>query len=95
MEVEFVVFLRAVLDYPFLDRALGGDDVGGTSGSNTCSGFPSTAMKNVVVGWISSKYTFRCTAMGADPRPANRGFLVSIAANAPPWSLLRRPGHPL
>jgi len=32
MEVEFVVFWRAVLDGPFFDRALGGHDVGGSVG---------------------------------------------------------------
>jgi hypothetical protein len=32
MEVEFVVFGRAVLDGPFFDRALGGEDVGFTVG---------------------------------------------------------------
>jgi hypothetical protein len=81
MEVELVVFGRAVLDGPFLDRALGGDDVGGTVGIEHMFWLPfHIHEKRCRLDFIEKHRA--PYGDGADPRPAKRGFLVSNAANA-------------
>ncbi|MGH7879596.1 MAG: hypothetical protein ACREQD_08880, partial [Candidatus Binataceae bacterium] len=52
MDVECMVFARAVLDGPFFDRALGRHDVGGSVGTKRVFQLPYHSHEKTLVGFV-------------------------------------------
>jgi hypothetical protein len=71
MKVEFMIFLSMIFYSPLFHRPLRCSDRRCRIGIEDLLRLPATTMKNWV-GWISSKYTKRCCAIGACASPAKR-----------------------